>query len=172
MSPMQVLGVLFAGLVVLFLALVVFPRRGERRPDLPGQRTVATFRWVAPAAEGSRAGDVLAARLASGLGALKWETSEVVAGQDRWGFAARSGRDDAYLELVPSADSQGGPWLLTVVSTGSGAPASSVVTRLVHQVLRDVVTGVTDLEWHRRERFFAGDSSSAASGPVDDDDGG
>jgi hypothetical protein len=166
---LSIVAVLVVLLVVSLFGVAVWARRGERKPDVGGVRTLAAFKggdqFISveerqdEQTEGSAAlgGGLLAALVRE----IEKQGLEVEA-PDRddygWGVTVRGGEDKAYVHL--GAIEEASAWALMVLDPGSGGPGPRALLPAIDAALK-ALPGLSKIAWHRRERFLAGDLSSA-----------
>lgn len=162
------IAAIVGSLVLAAFALAAWLRRGESRPDRPGERTCATFR--APSGPEPADGDPLGRELAIAIQALlrdqNGSADEPSLGDGRgWAFATR----DAYMELIATEAQPEGDhgWAITIADRSSGGPGPIAVARALDAALRRV-EGVRSVRWHRRESFDPWELDGGHEHPVDD----
>jgi hypothetical protein len=167
-------GLPIAGLVVLAL----WSRRGERRADATGVRTLATFgggaRYVlaterqAQRQSGEPVGEALLQAVAGELRQLGLSVTEVDQ-HESFGWAAHieRGGAKAYLLLGERPDGEH-KWVLSVQDPSSGGPGPRSLLGAIDAALKRLAE-LRDITWHSRQCFDRGDEvSTAASSPIDE----
>jgi hypothetical protein len=118
-------------------AFALFTRRGERKPDRPGERTVATF----------HAGDDAVACLAEAL--RKRGVSVDAPGEDSTGLGmhATLGGDRAYILVGRTEEEDAPTWILRLLDPSSGGPGPSSMITPLEEALAEIAK---DVRWQRR----------------------
>jgi hypothetical protein len=141
------LEVVFAVALVVISAPFAFSmwtRRGEKRPDRPGERTVAIFRGCEKYASDEAA---LARAVAEALRKRGATVDAPEADEGGWRMSATLGDDRAHVVVARTEEEDAVTWILRVVDP-SGGPGPSALIPLVDLALRDL--DVEHVEWQRR----------------------
>jgi hypothetical protein len=139
-------------------AFSLYARRGERRPDRPGERSVVQFhggdRYTtdsereASETEGSIVcGEGIARAIAEGLRARGVDVDAPEQDDVGWGFSASIGKERAYV-LVGRTEEEETAWIMRIVDPSSGGPGPASFRAHIDAALQ--MLDVTDVEWHRR----------------------
>jgi len=146
------------------LAFSAWMRRGEGRPDRPGERTCATFRAPdgdAPS-NGEPYGRALVEALRSQLvqqGLVGDEDDVGLSDGHGWAFAVKG----AYIEVTRYDDEV---WVLTVVDPSGGGPGAIAVAKALDVALRRT-DRVTNVRWFAREVFDPDGAPQGHEHPTD-----
>ena len=155
-------------IVVFAIALVVisapfafsiWSRRGERKPDRPGERTVVSFRggesFITDAErEGEKEngfavyGEGVANALAEALRKRGFAIDAPDADDFGWAMHATKDGERGYIRVGRMEHEGDVEWLLHIVDPSSGGPGPSVFVSHVDEALQEL--GFTDLNWQRR----------------------
>lgn len=139
------LEVVFAiALVVISapFAFSIWSRRGERKPDRPGERTAVSFH--ATGEDGERVIEALAEALRKRGFAIDAPDA------DDFGWAMHATKDGerGYIKLGRMEHEGAAEWLLHVVDPSSGGPGPASFVPHVGEALDGL--GFTDVSWQRR----------------------
>ena len=157
---LQLVALVFVGLVVSFFGLVLWARRGEDRPDLPGVRTICRFtggsRYITHAERAAEAklgslalGEGVLRALCSALKASSVQTDGCAADDYGWGTHAQLNGEAAYLLLGRTGD-EPDVWQLIIMSPSSGGPGPKSLLEPIDRALRSL-DDIDDIVWHARE---------------------
>jgi hypothetical protein len=167
-----------AAVVAGMFAWAFWSRRGERRGDPPGVRTLASFRGAghhvlaserqAQREKGEPLGQGALQALAEELRRLGITVARLDLHESfAWSAHIERGSAKAYL-ILGERPGDGDEWLLLVQDSSSGGPGPRSLLGDIHAALTRVAE-LRDITWHSRQCFDGGDEvSSAASSPVDE----
>ena len=126
-------------------AFSLWSRRGEKRPDRPGEKSVAIFHGGEKWAEDPAA---LATALAEALRKRGAAVDEPAADDPGWGMIATLRGERAYVLVARTEEEDALTWILRVVDPNSGGPGPSALIPIVDESLRAL--DVKDVAWQRR----------------------
>jgi len=139
-------------IVVFAIALVVisapfafsiWSRRGERKPDRPGERTVVSFRGgVITEAEG------VCKAIAEALRKRGFAIDAPEADDFGWAMHASHEGERGYIKVGRMEHEGDVEWLLHIVDPSSGGPGPAKFVPHVDEALKTL--GFTDVNWLRR----------------------
>jgi hypothetical protein len=138
------LEIIFAVAIVVISAPFAFSlwaRRGQSKPDRPGEKTVVTFQTDKPA-------DAIMRELVRILKERGVETSEPGEEEAGWGMRATLGKDVAYILVGRMENDELAEWILHVQDPSSGGPGPASFVPHIDAAMQ--LLGVTDVRWQRR----------------------
>ena len=142
------LEVIFAiALVVISapFAFSIWSRRGERKPDRPGERTVVSFKRGACALTEDEA---VANAIAEALRQRGFAIDAPDADDVGWAMHATHDGERGFIRVGRMEHEGDAEWLLHIVDPSSGGPGPAKFVSHVGEALKTL--GFTDVTWQRR----------------------
>lgn len=154
---LEILALVMLAVISAPFALAIYTRRGEGRPDRPGERSVVQFRGgdrytteterEAAEMEGSIAcGEGIAYAAAEELRARGLDVDAPEQDDVGWGFSASIGKERAY--ILVSRTEEDAAWIMRIVDPSSGGPGPASFRSHIDAALQ--MLAVTNVEWQRR----------------------
>jgi hypothetical protein len=140
-------------------AFSIWSRRGERKPDRPGERTVVSFHGgesliTAAEREGEKEdgfsvyGEGVSKALAEALRKRGFAIDAPDADDFGWGMHATKDGERGYIRVGRMEHEGAVEWLLHIVDPSSGGPGPGSFVAHVDESLKAL--GFTDVNWQRR----------------------
>jgi len=136
--------VIFAVALVVIsapFAFAIWSRRGERKPDRPGERTVVSFR-------GGESLEGVTKAIAEALRKRGFAIDAPDEDDFGWGMHATKGDERGYIKVGRMEHEGDVEWMLHIVDPSSGGPGPSAFVSHVDEALKTL--GFTDMNWQRR----------------------